>query len=175
MKAFHSGMSLLSVAVLLSTAPSRAQTPGTIDERPELYQDVIDCSSEANDNMRLACYDKSVLKLERATNKSEIVIADRETVREEKKGLFGLTSPSLKLFGDDEDVDEIQGIVQTARLVNRKWFFSLVDGATWQQIDGRKLSRYPKKGMEVEIRKAALGSFFANFDGQRAIKVKRVQ
>ena len=53
------------------------------------------------------------------------------------------------------------------------WAMELDSGAVWRQTDGNKLSRRPKPGSTVEIRSAALGSYFMNVDGQTAIRVKR--
>ena len=47
------------------------------------------------------------------------------------------------------------------------------DGAVWQQIDTTRLPREPKAGQKVKIKVAAMGSYFANVNGQRAIRMKR--
>ena len=56
-----------------------------------------------------------------------------------------------------------------------KWSLELEDGAVWVQTESATLGRRPKDGSTVEIRKAAMGSYFINIDGQRAIRAKRVK
>ena len=43
------------------------------------------------------------------------------------------------------------------------------------QNDSETLFREPKKGSKVEIRKASMGGYFMNVDGQRAIRARRVK
>ena len=49
----------------------------------------------------------------------------------------------------------------------------LEDGAVWRQIDGESPFNAPHAGSTVKIRRAALGSFFLNIDGQTAIRAQR--
>ena len=55
-----------------------------------------------------------------------------------------------------------------------KWIMVLPDGATWQYAE---INRYvePTRGDKILIKKAALGSFMANIDGQRAVRVERIR
>ncbi|MBH9536364.1 hypothetical protein [Novosphingopyxis sp. YJ-S2-01] len=164
-----------SAALCLATSVN-AQSIQEPLSRPAVFGALVQCRTIENDAQRLACYDTQVAQLDRAANSNEIVIADRETVREAKRGLFGFSLPTIKLLNNgSEEIDEIEGIVRSASLINGKWFVTLEDGGRWQQVDTRNLSRYPKRGTPVKIRKAALGSFFANFDDQRGIKMKRVE
>jgi hypothetical protein len=50
----------------------------------------------------------------------------------------------------------------------------LEDGARWTQTDSTRVNRTPKAGMKARIRRAAMGSFFVNIDGQLAIRMKRL-
>ena len=101
-------------------------------------------------------------------------MTDRATVREAKKGLFGLALPSLKLFGDgkDEEVTEIESKIVGIRLAGDGFpTFTLEDGARWKQTDGR--NTYPKPGPNIRIRKAALGSYMASINDQPGVRVVR--
>ena len=49
----------------------------------------------------------------------------------------------------------------------------LEDGAVWRQIDAESPFNAPRAGSSVKIRRAALGSFFLNIDGQTAIRAQR--
>ena len=56
----------------------------------------------------------------------------------------------------------------------RGWIFRLEDGSLWEQIELRdQLSRDPRAGQPIVIRRAALGSFRAEVDGMRPIRVSR--
>jgi hypothetical protein len=105
---------------------------------------------------------------------NELVVTDRATVREAKKGLFGLALPSLKLFGGgkDEEVTEIESKIAAIRMASDGFpTFTLDDGARWKQTDGR--NTYPKPGQKIRIRKAALGSYIASINGQPGVRVVR--
>ena len=80
---------------------------------PPVFQAVLDCKSVADAAERLACYDRTVGAMAAARETKDLVIADRETMREARKGLFGLSLPSIKLFGggDSEDVKAIESTI----------------------------------------------------------------
>ncbi len=141
---------------------------------PAVFQAVLDCKGIADPSSRLACFDKAVEALNAAKAANDLVVTDRATVREAKKGLFGLTVPSLKLFGGgkDEDVTEIESKISAIRLAGDGFpIFTLEDGARWKQTDGR--NTFPKPGQIMRIRKAALGSYVASINNQPAVRVVR--
>jgi hypothetical protein len=71
------------------------------------------------------------------------------------------------------EVNEIESIIASARVNPAgKLMLTLEDGARWVQIDSNKF-RLPKAGLPVKIRRAAMGSFFANIDGRPAIRMRR--
>ena len=49
------------------------------------------------------------------------------------------------------------------------------DNAVWRQIDSQEMYEGPHAGSTVAIRRASLGSFFCNVDGQSAIRCARSQ
>jgi hypothetical protein len=146
------------------------------DTPPPVFQAVLDCKTIADPAARLTCYDKAVGEMDAARAKKDLVVTDRATVRETKRGLFGLTLPKLKLFGggsDDDDVTEITSKVTAIRMAPDGFpILTIEDGARWKQTDGR--NTFPKVGSTVRIRKAALGSYMANIDGQVAVRVMRL-
>jgi hypothetical protein len=181
---FFTGLLSATAAVTASLAgPAVAQE---IDRRkaltapPAIYTDLVACKDIAEPTARLACYDEKVTALQTAQSTNQVVIADREQVREARRGLFGLTLPRIKLFdgnGDEGDqIEAIDGIIQSARTTpNGKWLFRLEDGAVWQQIGApRSTARDPKAGDSITIKRAALGSFLAKVNDGRGFKVKRV-
>lgn len=147
---------------------------------PAIYTDLLACKNLEDAMARLSCYDEKVTALQTAQSTNQVVIADREQVREARRGLFGLSLPRIKLFGDDSDqgdgVSELSSVIQTTRRVsNEKWYFVLEDGAKWIQTDNTRIYPYPKPGTEIVIKRAALGSFLAQVGGRgRSFKIKRV-
>lgn len=151
---------------------------------PEAYRELIACRTVADPAERLACFDREVSDVEAATASGDIIVADREAVRQTRRGLFGFRLPSLGIFGggdddDDASTDEIREIESTIRSVGRvgygSWRLTLEDGAVWEQSDSRTLVFDPEVGNPIRIRRGALGSFLANIDGQHAIRMRRVQ
>lgn len=173
--------------VLLAAVPALAVAPAAAArgakaaklDAPKIFKDLVDCRQVTDAAERLACYDQKVAALEKAQQSRDIVIADKAEVREARKGLFGLSLPSIKLFGggsDEDEIKEIDAVVKSAHQVGYgAWQFTLEDGATWQQIDSETVVFGPHSGSKVKIKRGALGSFKANIDGQPGIKVHRVQ
>jgi len=147
---------------------------------PAIYTDLVACKDIAEPTARLACYDEKVAALQTAQSTNQVVIADREQVREARRGLFGLTLPKIKLFDGDGDeggdIASIDGIIQSAQTIRSgKWVIRLEDGAVWQQTDSpRSTMRRPRAGDTIVIERAALGSFLAKVNDGRGFKVKRV-
>jgi hypothetical protein len=140
---------------------------------------VTRCRTITDKEARLACFDDAVAKLDTAIDRRDVVVVDREHIRQTKKTLFGLSLPDLNLFGGgDKDVDEISaidGVVVGVRMdANSAWIVQLEGGATWRQTDSRPLARDPRPGSKVVIKKAALGSYMMRIDGQNGIRVRRV-
>jgi hypothetical protein len=129
---------------------------------------------------RLACFDREVAAIDAAEARKDLVVVDRQQLNKTRRTLFGLTLPNLSIFGDDNPDQEgvvrldskIKAVGQTAL---GKWIFELEDGARWAQTDSRDLAISPKAGQEIKIRRAALGSYLANVNGQVAIRVQRIR
>lgn len=145
--------------------------------RSDLFQKVMDCRAITESTQRLACFDAQVARLDEAATRKEVLVVDQAEVKRTRKGLFGLNVPNL-FGGDDEKtgeegVDHIVSTVQSARQdASGKWTIILEDGAKWVQIDTSTM-RSPKRGQSIRIRKAAMGSYFANVNEQRAIRMMR--
>lgn len=183
-KWFFTGMFSATTAFAIGLgSPAMAQE---IDRRkaltapPAIYTELVACKDIAEPAARLTCYDEKVAALQTAQSTNQVVIADREQVREARRGLFGLTLPRIKLFDGDGDegdqIEAIDGIIRSARTIRSgKWLIQLEDGAVWQQTDTvRSTMRDPKAGDSITIERAALGSFMAKVNDGRGFKVKRV-
>lgn len=169
---------LLAAPAYAQSAPAHAQN-APAEAPPRAVRALLECRTLTDAAARLACFDREAATLGGALESREVVVADREEVRDAKRKLFGLTLPSMGLFaGADDDkakVDEIEAAIVSARIgPDRKWRLVLDNESRWTQTDTMKIQRDPKPGMMVRIRKAAGGSFFANVDGQTAIRMVRV-
>jgi hypothetical protein len=174
----RSKLALAAGAAMVAVALGAAIAETTASPLPAAVQRLLDCRS-APDATRLACYDGAVAEFGKLVSSGEIVVVDHERVAKVKRQAFGFSLPSLSLFehtDKPQELEQVTGVVAHASLGgDNKWMLQLDDGSVWQQTDLGTLAKYPKKGSKVEIRKASMGSFFMNLDGQRALRVKRVQ
>lgn len=167
-------IALISASLVFIAAPAFAKDKEP-PPPPPVFQAVVDCKSIADPTERLACYDRTVEAMATASRERELAVYDRNTMREARRGIFGLGLPKLKLFDDDqsEEVTEIDSKIASLRMANDGFYiFVLEDGARWKQTDGH--NPFPKPGQKIHIRKAAMGSFMANIDGQPAVRVTRL-
>ncbi|MDB5448112.1 MAG: hypothetical protein JWQ97_3429, partial [Phenylobacterium sp.] len=122
-------------------------------------------------------YDAAAGRMASAETSGELVVIDKDQARAAHQQAFGLNLPSLDfvtrgLKGDD--LNRMEGVVRAASAdAWGKWTIVLSDGAVWRQISNEALARDPRQGSKVSIRRASLGSFMMNVDGQRAIRVHR--
>lgn len=127
----------------------------------------------------LACYDAKVEAIYAAETNNEPVPADKESMREARRGLFGFSLPRLTLFGngngDAAEAELVTKIDPAFQASTGRWAILLDGGARWNQLDTQVLARNAARGMQIKIRKASMGSYFANIDGQRAIRMTRVR
>lgn len=170
-----------ALAVIIATSALLASSPVLAREaeaapQPAVLKAVLDCRPISDPGARLACFDRSAAALDTAAAAKDVLVVDRDTARKTKRGLFGLTLPKLKLFGenDDEEVDQIESKIASSYAgKDGSTVFVLEDGARWKQTDGRET--YPKAGQSIVVRKGALGSFFARVNNQPGVRVIRVQ
>ncbi len=114
----------------------------------------------------MTCYDGKVGALDEAQKNEEIIVTDREAVKQVKRGLFGFSPHKPK---------ELISTIKSARIDRSgKLTIVLEDGAKWRQVGSEYVRGHPKAGMGVRIRKASFGTYFVNVDGHRAIRMKRV-
>lgn len=168
---------VLAVPVVAADKPMQAP--------PAVVQKLLDCRAMADAAQRLVCMDAGVAALAGAVESRDVVMADKEQVKLARRSLFGITLPSFNLFGDGkaegEDTDELGTLNQIEAKVTSvrpgpggNWRMVLDDGSVWAQTDSKILPRDPRAGMTIRIRKAALGTFLANVEGQTAIRVRRI-
>lgn len=74
-----------------------------------------------------------------------------------------------------EELDVLESTITSATESYNGLRFTIATGATWVQTDGRDLIFAAKPGTPVQIKRAAMGSFFARIGKSRGIRVKRVR
>ena len=166
----------LWMAALTATPLSAADKPA--HSRAPAFQRLVDCRSVKDSAERLACFDREVAALDTAERTSEIVVVDKEQVRKTKRGLFGLSLPNIKLFGDNdnsEEVAQIESRIASASEGVDGWTIRLEDGTVWRQTGTDPFYRTPKAGLAAIVKRGALGSFVIRVGGSPGVKVKRIQ
>ena len=167
--------SLIGVAVLgLIAVPASARDmPKTAT--PKLFQRVIDCRAIQDNAQRLACYDAGVAALDTAQKSNELYVADKEAMKEARKGLFGFSLPNVKIFGNEDlgDLHELETTIAGISSGQRGYIFTLPDGARWAQTD-KKYMDTPKVGSKILIKKAAMGSYMASINKKPGFRVERL-
>ncbi|CAN7419453.1 hypothetical protein LJR225_002698 [Phenylobacterium sp. LjRoot225] len=168
-------------AALLSFGPASAIAAETSQpaKHAEPVQQILNCRGLTDSAARLACYDVAVEKMGAAETRGDIVVIDRAQARAAHEQAFGLSLPSLDFITRGlapTDANRIEGFVRSARAdAFGKWTIELSDGAVWRQISDETLSRDPRPGTKVTIRRASMGSYMMNVDKQAAIRVHRDQ
>jgi len=159
-------------------AQRRSDTPPA---RPESFEALVRCRAITEDAARLACFDAAAAALQAAQERRELVVVDRQQVREGRRRLFGLALPRIPIFGGGDDdepdadrVDTVEGVVASASQDGLgHWVVALQDGAIWTQVDNNTLALRPRPGQRVVINRAALGSFMMRVNNQPGIRVRR--
>lgn len=164
-----------AAALALAAEAALAQTAA---QRVDAFDSLVRCRQIADSTQRLACFDAAAARLEQAEKSGDVVVVDRAQVREARKSAFGFSFEGFKLFDRGEKaepaLERVELVLERASQGrDGKWVFHTADGQVWRQVDREPLNRTPKKGARLEVRTAALGSFFMNVDGQRALRVRR--
>ncbi len=168
------GLFVVLAAVPAAVSAKERPKPPT----PAVVSQVVACTSVADAQERLACYDRAVAAMNAAEKSGDLVAMDRTHVQKTRRSLFGLALPDLGLFGDDSDegASSIETTIRTVRMnPDGKYVVDLAEGGRWQQLDSRNFVIDPKPGHPIRIRRAAMGSYLANVNKQIAIRVRRVQ
>lgn len=170
----------LFVAALLAafpTAPALAQEPAESLQRPEAFEALVRCRTIADAAARLSCFDAAAAAMEQAAERRDLVVVDRQQIRESRRRLFGLPLPRLGIFGDGNDEEQVSSIDSTVASARQagfgRWVVRLEDGSTWAQTDNEQLAARPRNGQRVRVERGALGSYRMRVNNQPAIRVQR--
>lgn len=164
---------LLAVACLSAWIPAAAESP---KDRPGLFDALLDCRSIAEDSGRLACYDAQADRLSSARKRGDIAVVTKQDLRESRRTLFGFPLPRFNLRGlkdDEPDADRIETTVAVARPRGYYWSI-LLDGeaGTWETTEA--MSREPKHGDKIVIRKGVMGGYMAKLGSGGLVRIRRV-
>lgn len=174
---------LAAAGVVGAALGASAQETGATPPLAGLYA----CAATPDDAARLACFDAAVAGLQGAEAKGEFAAVTRAEVESVEREAFGLSLPSLPrlvgpLFGgggDDRGEAGLERVTLTVTRVDRdprgRLLLTMENGQVWAQTDGRSVRTRGDGPWTAEIRKAALGSFFLNLDGQTAFRAERVE
>ncbi len=170
----------LLAAAALAAPLALAAPPKPEARRAGVLEALASCRKETDGAQRLACYDKAAATLDEAEARGQVVVLDREQVRSVRRQAFGLELPAFSLFRGrggpaEEQVDRITyTLARGGRLPDGKAvFFTAEEGTAWVQTDDEPIERPAHKGSQLAVRRAALGSYFCNLDGQRAVRCMR--
>jgi hypothetical protein len=167
----------LAITALAMTGPASSKTqPLASAPPPKIFQDVVQCRAIPDPAERLACFDRGVGALATAQASKELYVADKDAVREARRGLFGFNLPNVKIFGDNdlgEDVSQIEAVVSSVSQGQRGYIFTLKDGARWAQTDNKYLDQ-PKPGAKIVIKRAVFGSYFGSINGRPGFRIERL-
>jgi hypothetical protein len=170
--------------VTLAAAAMIAGPAGAADKEVRaspLLDALTKCRNEPDPAARVACYDGAVDAISSARAKKDIVILDKEDVRQTRRGLFGFSLPKLPFFGGKDDdpgnevPDEVRSTVKSARSLGYgKWRIVIEDGAIWETTEARMGFDDPKPGAAVLIERGAITNYFIKIGNGRRVSAKRV-
>ncbi|WP_207105738.1 hypothetical protein [Sphingomonas sp. CFBP 8760] len=151
-----------------------------------LIESLRSCRAIAQDDRRIACYDRAADALLRAERDRDIVVMDRAQVQQAKRSLFGFSLPSIRLFGDgdgdgrdgkgsgDGQLKQLAGTLRSPTLLPGGLLrFALDDGGVWETTE--QVMSPPRDKDIVTIKAGALGSYIATAPGRRSVKVRRIR
>lgn len=170
----------LAAAALLASPIAAADQAKEVRASP-LLDALGKCRAESDPTARVACYDSAVDALTAARAKKDIVVLDKEDVRQTRRGLFGFALPRLPFFAgkeDDPDAEipkELKSTVKSARAIGYgKWRIELEDGALWETTEARTGFKDPKPGAAITIERGLMNGYFITVGDGRRVAAKRV-
>jgi len=160
------------ISLILSLAAVTGDEPGSV-----LVRNLAACRTIARDEERLACYDRAAAAVVEAEKSKTIVVLDRAEVQKTKRSLFGFSLPSIRLFGDGKDDEQLKQLVGTLQapqpLPGGLLRFTIEGGGMWETTEQAVVPF--RRGDTVTIKAGSLGSYVATAPGRRAVRVRRLR
>lgn len=159
--------------LIFSSVAAKEATQTTPAQIEQLYA----CRALADAAARLDCYDRNVADMEAAAQRGDISFADRETMQERRRGLFGFSLPNVgALFGgnEEDELREIETSIASLSSMGRGRFrIEMANGSIWVQTESIGMARDPEIGDPVKIKAGALGSYFISVKGRKSFRAQR--
>ena len=172
---FYRIATFYSVLLLLCSRPAYAdEKPAT----PAAITRLAACRAISDDPARLACFDREVMAFDTAVREHRVAVVDQADIRKTRRTLFGIAVPSIALFdktGEPEPKEVVAQITSTRQGEGGRILFTLEDGAVWAQTDDYPVFFSVKPGQKVTLKRAALGSYFADFEKAVTVRAKRIR
>ena len=167
-----SGSLYFALAALVASFPAAAQ-----EKNDDPLSELRKCRALAENEARLACYDRQAAVLLTAEESGEIEIVDRERAERTRKDLFGFSGVKVPFFNDGEQADEIESTITRVSRVGRDgWLITIEDGnAVWRITNAPMRFNAPRVGDKVTIKRGSLTSYFIRVRTQMGVKGKRVE
>ncbi|QGN55108.1 hypothetical protein [Novosphingobium sp. Gsoil 351] len=170
--------SLLTIGVAALGCGAVAAVAADNAPPPVLMKSVLACRALGNDGARLACFDRAVSELDGAIARNDVVVVDKATMREARRGIFGFSLPRIKLFqSGDSAAEQVESIDAKLTGVGSNsgggLLLTLDTGARWQQVDTEYINQ-PKPGQKIVIRKATISGYMAKIENGRGFRVRRL-
>jgi len=165
----------LAVSALVLPGLASAQTE---PQTPAAVRSLMACRAIADSAARLACFDKEAAAMATAVAQKDLLVIDREGVRNTKRTLFGLSVPRLRILegGKGDEITQVEGVLSSVgRNADGGFIFSLQDGASWTQIDQNPFAIEPRAGDKVVVKRGMLGSYVLTVNRQPGVKVRRIR
>jgi hypothetical protein len=137
------------------------------DEKPHerIPAELRSCVSIERNTERLACFDRGIAALSGA---ADAIAPSAET----SFGLVATAPRADEARGVNEELKSLRAKVTALKKLNGDELITLDNGQIWRQLSGGELLL--RVGDEVQITRAALGSFQMKVPSGRTAKVKRV-
>ena len=165
---FRATMVAVSGATLAAVAAPAIAQEGDGAIRSQLRS----CSQIAEVSSRVACYD--VLSEDVGGAPAERAVAEPRGLGSEQ--VRQVQPTRTEPVAEHAERESIEATVTAA--VQREpgiHLLTLEDGARWEFAEGVSPSyNPPRRGSTVEIRSAAMGSYLMRFQGQQAVRVRRI-
>lgn len=149
--------------------------PAASQQAPAVIRSIAACRAIASDEDRLACFDKAAAELEAQVSSKTVIAVDREQIRKEKKGRFGLPPSDGATIAEagEKAPEAVSGTITNIRAQAGFLVVTVAGAGVWQATEAARFN--PEPGDAVRLRKGALGGFIMTYGRNRALRVRRVK
>lgn len=181
---------LLTMGMLLAVGTSSAAVSQD-DRDPEAansyLQSLKACQAEPEPAARLACFDAAAASILSANETGELMVVDRQEVRQTKRKLFGFSLPDFGIFGkrgpasgsgqeDEESITELETtIAAVSGSHGTGYVLRTAEGAVWRIDDVPRRLLTPRVGDKLLIKEGALSSYFLRINDRGGVKGTRIR